>query len=96
MHPQNSLLQARSSPDRPGPYVNAYAREIRVFISKAVVKSDTNAEGESFVGLHALACRVRLPGDQHTSALGSAHYNESCVTKVKFVTYDTCFFRTPI
>ena len=56
MRPQNSLLQARSSPDRPDAYVNAYAREIRVFIQKAVVKSDTNAEGESFVGLHTLVC----------------------------------------
>jgi hypothetical protein len=32
---------------------------------KAVVKSDTNAEGESFVGLHTLMSRIRLLGEAH-------------------------------
>lgn len=42
----------------------------------AVVKSDTNAEGESFVGLHTLTCRARQLGKRHISALGNAHHND--------------------
>jgi len=42
-----------------------WARDPRVHNNekqKAVVKSDTNAEGESFVGLHTPMRRVRLLG----------------------------------
>ncbi len=60
----------------------------------AVVKSDTNAEGESFVGLHTLTCRARQLGKRHISALGNAHYNDYMGSNVKFVTSDTCFFQT--
>ena len=60
----------------------------------AVVKSDTNAEGESFVGLHTLVCRGRQLGERHISALGNAHYNDYMAANVKSMTSDTCFFQT--
>ena len=58
----------------------------------AAVKSDTNAEGESFVGLHTLVCRGRQLGERHISALGNAHYNDYMAANVKSMTSDTCFF----
>ncbi|GLQ96346.1 hypothetical protein GCM10007863_07640 [Dyella mobilis] len=64
--------------------------------AKTVAQPNTNAEGESFVELRTPECLVRLPGDPHSGALGNAHYSEPPVTKVKFMTYDTCFFRTAV
>lgn len=63
---------------------------------KAIVKSNTNAEGEIVRGTaHAYASSSparRL----HISALGTAHYSEPRIEKVKFMTFDTCFFPTAV
>jgi hypothetical protein len=76
---------------------HACERGIRVFdikSKKAVVKSDTKPRGNRscgctrlYVEFAGLAICIRAPW-------GNAKYNELCVTKVKFVTNDTCFFRT--
>ena len=58
----------------------------------AVVKSNTNTEGESFVGLHTLMYRVRRVDERHIRALGNAHYNDYAAANVKSMTSDTCFF----
>ena len=60
----------------------------------AVVKSNTNTEGESFVGLHTLMYRVRRVDERHIRALGNAHYNDYAAANVKSMTSDTCFFQT--
>lgn len=49
-------------------------------------------EGELLRGI-ALACALCRGDGNRLRALGSAHYNENCITNVKSMTYGPCFFQ---